>query len=201
MEKDDTDNSNTLLNHSIAPTFSEQGNDFEKNIENVNEASITNSLDTTYHSNKHHALDNADAKDGQELLCDPESECTENRGMKNFSVHKYKFLQHCIKRSPVSIFYCFIIIISIATSNYSFEGVKFDKSYTSLEPQLEAMREKELSGFNTKVRRNHDTLKDDDGVKETIKESFVCPDCGRQTNSKKQLYRHASQVLTIYQLL
>ena len=28
-----------------------------------------------------------------------------------------------------------------------------------------------------------------------IRQSFICPDCGRQTNSKKQLYRHAAQVI------
>ena len=38
------------------------------------------------------------------------------------------------------------------------------------------------------------TLDEEELVESTFKESYICPECGRETKNKKQLYRHAAQV-------
>ena len=111
----------------------------------------------------------------------------------------YKVITLCVYRKcfrfntgRVIIVVLIYLQITIFPGNDSVRDVS-GKLPTCWQPQLEALRERELCSTLCKVR--DDTRFNDEMVEESLKESFVCPDCGRQTNSKKQLYRHAAQVL------
>ena len=41
-------------------------------------------------------------------------------------------------------------------------------------------------------------LDEEELVESTFKESYICPECGRETKNKKQLYRHAAQVKLLF---
>ena len=64
--------------------------------------------------------------------------------------------------------------------------------YNPWEQELEALRERELSSNMKRPREI--TLDEEELVESTFKESYICPECGRETKNKKQLYRHAAQV-------
>ena len=66
------------------------------------------------------------------------------------------------------------------------------KYYNPWEPELEALRDRELKS-NMKIIREI-ALDEDEMIESTFKESFICPECGRETKNRKQLYRHAAQV-------
>ena len=66
------------------------------------------------------------------------------------------------------------------------------KYHNPWEPELEALRDRELKS-NMKIIREI-TLDEDEMIESTFKESFICPECGRETKNRKQLYRHAAQV-------
>jgi hypothetical protein len=72
--------------------------------------------------------------------------------------------------------------------------------FNSWQPQLEALKERELLGYHVRVP-TESPMNGEEMIDPIIRQSFICPDCGRQTNSKKQLYRHAAQVHFSSQLL
>ena len=68
--------------------------------------------------------------------------------------------------------------------------------YNPWEQELEALRERELSSNMKRPREI--ILDEEDLVESTFKESYICPECGRETKNKKQLYRHAAQVKLLF---
>ena len=68
--------------------------------------------------------------------------------------------------------------------------------YNPWEQELEALRERELSSNMKRPREI--ILDEEDFVESNFKESYVCPECGRETKNKKQLYRHAAQVKLLF---
>ena len=73
---------------------------------------------------------------------------------------------------------------------------KLYNPFNPWEPELEALRERELKSNSKKPRDI--TFEQEETVESTFKESYVCPECGRETKNKRQLYRHAAQVRFLF---
>ena len=46
----------------------------------------------------------------------------------------------------------------------------------------------------TSIKVCDDVIDNEEVIESSIVACYICPECGRKTNSKKQLYRHAAQV-------
>ena len=90
---------------------------------------------------------------------------------------------------------CNVHIIFVEQSYFLiFTDEKCETVYNTWQSELEALRERELSSHQVKVLRD-DSQYNNETRESKIKQCFVCPECDRETSNKKQLYRHAAQVL------
>ena len=52
------------------------------------------------------------------------------------------------------------------------------------------------TAIETSIKVCDDVIDNEEVIESSIVACYICPECGRKTNSKKQLYRHAAQVRT-----